>query len=271
MQRSTWTTRLAAVALLLTLTGCGASVTAQPPAAPGTLPADQLVFLVESGGGYVPAVNAALESPHLAVYGDGRVIRFDNHRDGDKVPVGYTVATVDPLLVLRFADETAALDLIDEATDFGTPPITDMAYTTVRLHGAGGSRSVSVYAFGEQFDRDVSPAQRQARRQLSAVVERARTFQGDGARTTYRPDQVRVFELDDAEDADGAPVWPGPAPDSFLDPSDEFGACGTLGESAAETVYAAARRNPGANWTVGATPRTLAVVALLPGTVGCPS
>ena len=270
MRRSTWTTCLAAAAVLLTLTACGAHATAQPETAPSLLPKDQLVFLVESGGGYVTAVNAALESPDLAVYGDGRVIRVDDQRDGHEVPVGYTIAQVDPLVVLRFAAETEALGLIEKGTEFGAPQVSDMPYTTVRLHGAGGPRSVRVYALSEHSGSGVSPSEAKARRELSAVIDRARALPGDAASAPYRPGQVRVFELDHTDDADDAPAWPGPAPASFLDPSQEFGACGTLSGSAAEIAYAAARKNPGANWTVGEKQRTLAVVALLPGTIGCP-
>jgi hypothetical protein len=267
---STWTARLAAAAMLLTVTACGTGVVAEPQAAPVTLPADQLIFLVESGGGYVTAVNAALESPQLAVYGDGRVIRFDNHRDGDQIPVGYTIAKVDPRLVLRFAAQTEALGLIEKRTDFGAPQVADLPYTTVRLHGAGVMRSVRIYALGEELGSGVSATQGKARRELSAVIDRARALPDGAARTPYRPSQVRVFGLDHASDAGRGPKWPGPAPDSFMGSSEEFGACGTLSGSAAELVYRAARRNPDANWTVGATQRTLAVSALLPGTIGCP-
>jgi hypothetical protein len=268
VHESTWTVRLAAPVMLLMLTACGTHTTAQPQAAPATLPANQLVFMVESGGGYVTAVNAALESPHLAVYGDGRIIRFDDRRDGYEVPAGYTVAHVDPLVVFRFAAETEALRLIEEGTDFGSPPVSDMPYTTVLLHGAGGPQVIAVYAF-EHFDSDVSPAEREARRQLSQVIERARALPGDGAWTTYRPDQVRVFAWHGDGDPDDPPAWPGPTPDSFLRPSQQFEACGTLSGSAAATVYTAARGNPGAVWRVGGTLRTLAVTALLPGTTGC--
>ncbi len=259
--------------LIMVLTACGAEVVGQPQAPPSRtgLPADQLVFLVESIPGYVPAVTAALDSPALAVYGDGRVIKYDEHADGYEVPVGYTVAEVDPLQLTDFATGTEALHLIEEGTDFGEPGITDMPYTTVRLHGRGAPHVVTVYAFSEDFESDVSPAERKVRRELSAVIDRARALPGGGAWTGYRPDQVRVLEVDHADDTERAPAWPGPAPASFRGPSRDFDACGTLTGSAAETAYAAARRNPGAVWTVGSTQRTLAVVALLPGTIGCPT
>ena len=259
--------------LIMALTACGAEIGGQPQATPSRtgLPADQLVFLVESIPGFVPVVIAALDSPALAVYGDGRVITYDEHEDGYEVPVGYTLAEVDPLLVAEFATETEALHLIEQGTDFGEPGVTDMPYTTVRLHGRGAPQSVTVYAFSEDFESDLSPAERKVRRELSAVIDRARALPGDGAWTAFRPDQVRVLEVDDPDDTEPHPAWPGPSPGSFLGPSRGFDACGTLTGSAAQTAYAAARKNPGAVWTVGPTQRTLAVVALLPGTIGCPS
>ena len=77
------------------------------------------MFLVEAGGGFVPVLNAALESPALAVYGDGRVIQYDEKKKERDVPAAYTIAKVDPALVAQFAAETEALNLIQEGTDFG--------------------------------------------------------------------------------------------------------------------------------------------------------
>lgn len=272
MSRAGWITRLTAPMLIMALTACGAEIVGRPQSPPSRtgLPAEQLVFLVESIPGYVPAVIAALDSPALAVYGDGRVITYDEHEDGHEVPVAYTVAEVDPILVAEFASRTEALHLIEDGTDFGEPGVTDMPYTTVRLHGQGAPQFVTIYAFSEDFERDLSPAERKVRRELSAVIDRARALPGDSAATAFRPDRVRILEVDYPADTERHPAWPGPSPDSFLGPSRDFDACGTLTGPAAANAYAAARKNPGAVWTVGSTQRTLAVVALLPGTIGCP-
>ena len=161
----------------------------------------------------MPALHAALQSPALAVYGDGRVIQYDEKKKERDVPAAYTVAKVDPLLVAQFAAETEALNLIQEGTDFGKPPVSDMPATTVQLNGATGPHAVSVYAFADTFDKDVSEAQRKARQELGAVIDRAHALPGDAEQAPYRPDAVRVVELEDTEFTEMAPAWPGPAPD----------------------------------------------------------
>ncbi|HSU34419.1 MAG TPA: hypothetical protein VLJ88_02050 [Propionibacteriaceae bacterium] len=271
MRRINWGFRLAGALMIMLLAGCGAQTAGGPEPSSTPLPPDRLVFLVEATGGFVPALNAALQSPALAVYGDGRVIQYDQKKKERDVPAAYTVAQVDPLLVAQFAAETEALNLIQEGTDFGEPPVSDMPTTTVQLNGSAGPREVQVYAFADSFDKDVSADQRKARRDLGAVIDRAHGLPGDAEQAPYRPDTVRVVELEDTEFAEMAPAWPGPAPNSFLSSTQTYFSCGTLSGAAAEKAYAAARRNPGAVWTAEGTELTLAVTALLPGTVGCPA
>jgi hypothetical protein len=257
--------------MIMLVAGCGAQAAGEPEPSSTPLPADQLVFLVEASGGFVPVLHAALQSPALAVYGDGRVIQFDETKKERDVPAAYTVAKVDPLLVAQFAAETEALNLIREGSDFGAPPVSDMPTTTVRLNGSTGPQSVQVYAFADPSDKDVSEAQRKARQELGAVIDRAHALPGDAEQAPYRPDTVRVVELEETEFTEMAPAWPGPAPNSFLSSTQTFFSCGTLSGAAADKAYAAARRNPGAVWTAEGTQLTLVVTALLPGTVGCPA
>jgi len=271
VRRIGWGFRVAGALMIIMLTGCGAQVAGEPQSSTTPLPADQLVLLVEATGGFVPALHAALQSPALAVYGDGRVIQYDEKKKERDVPAAYTVAKVDPALVSTFAAETEALNLIQESTDFGKPPVSDMPATTVQLNGATGPHTVSVYAFADTFDKDVSEPQRQARQALGAVIDRAHVLPGDAEQAPYQPEAVRVVELDDTEFTEMAPAWPGPAPNSFLSSAKTFRSCGTLSGAAAEKTYAAARRNAGAVWAAEGTELTLVVTALLPGTVGCPA
>lgn len=271
MRRISWGFRVAGALMIMMLTGCGAQVASEPEPSNTPLPADQLVFLVEATGGFVPALNAALQTPALAVYGDGRVIQYDQKKKERDVPAAYTITKIDPLLVAQFAAETEALNLIREGTDFGKPPVSDMPSTTVQLNGPTGPQSVQVYAFADNFDKDVSAAQAKARQALAAVIDRAEALPGDAEPAAYKPDAVRVVELEDTEFTEMAPAWPGPAPNSFLASTQTFFSCGSLSGAAAEKAYAAARRNPGAVWTAEGTELTLVVTALLPGTVGCPA
>lgn len=271
MRRFSWGFRVAGALMIMLLTGCGAQAASEPEPSATPLPADQLVFLVEASGGFVPALNAALQSPALAIYGDGRVIQFDQQKKERDVPAAYTIATVDPLLVAQFAAETEALNLIQDGTDFGKPPVSDMPTTTVQLNGPAGPRAVHVYGFADAFAKDVTDAQGKARQELAAVIDRAEALPGDAEQSPYKPEAVRVIELEEAEFTEMAPAWPGPAPNSFLSATQTFRSCGTLSGAAAEKAYAAARRNPGAVWTAEGTELTLAVTARLPGTVGCPA
>lgn len=254
--------------LTLLLPGCGTGATPTP----APLPADQLVFSIETAGGMVPTLDQVLGTASLAVYGDGRVIEADHDRYVEGAPWAYTVRQVDPMAVAELAADAEARDVVDPATDFGDPPVTDMPVSTVRLHGTGGPQVVHVYAFADDFENDVSGRQRRARRELAEIVDRAYGLPGQGERAAYAPDQVEITELSLSDGVTDRPEWPGPDPETFLEPatgSSNGTACGVLSDADAEAAYAAARDNPDAAWTVGPHTRVLAVVPLLPSTDGC--
>ncbi len=155
----------------LTMVGFSGSPTAS---ADGALPADQVVFMVDSGGGLVPPVVYALESPSLVMYGDGRIlsiVRDDN--TGGAVPSRYQLTRVDPLDVAAFVSSVEARGIINSDMDFGQPPVTDMDGTTVMVHGENARATVSVYAFHAQFDNEVTADQQKARAALRQVVDAA--------------------------------------------------------------------------------------------------
>jgi len=265
--------RLAALLVVLALTGCGVWPIGKPSASPSPLPGDQLVFMVEGGPGYfTPFLHQALITPSIAVYGDGRVIQYDGEQDPG-VPAAYVISQVDAAEVAGFAADAEKRNLINSETDFGDPGVSDMPTTTVQLHGVGGPHRVYVYAFGEGFDDDLPRAQRKAREELADVIDRASALPGDGERLPYRPDRVRVTEFSDGGKGVAA-EWPGPDPNSFLEPAKPGSvlvACGELSDDTAERAYAAARKNPGGIWTYASKRRVFAVVPLLPSLGGCPT
>ena len=212
MRRIGWRFRVAGALMIMLLTGCGAPVAGEPQPSTTPLPADQLVFLVEASGGFVPVLNAALQSPALAVYGDGRVIQYDEKKKERDVPAAYTVAKVDPALVATFAAETEALNLIQEGTDFGKPPVSDMPTTTVQLNGATGPHSRERLRLRRHVrQRRLRGAAQGAAGTGCESIDRAHALPGDAEQAPYRPDAVRVVELEDAEFTEMAPAWPGPA------------------------------------------------------------
>ena len=270
-----WASRMITVVVIMMLTGCDLEVLGMPKSTPLPLPADQVVFEVEAYGGLVPPIVTAFSGPALAVYGDGRVIQFGDEKRPYDSPPAYVITTVSPIMVAEFAAEAEATDVINDRTDFGAPEVTDLPFTTVWLRGENGEQKVQVYAFDDTFEKDVSVRQARNRRRLAELIDRAYALPGDAALEPYTPERVRVLELDPSFGQDtNAPPWPGPDPDQFLKPNVKRYpgiACGLLTGEEAATVYAVARDNPGARWTVDGKQRVLAVLPLLPSsTIGCP-
>ncbi|MFN8033246.1 MAG: hypothetical protein U0Q47_08105 [Mycobacterium sp.] len=251
---------LGALLAALTMLGVGGGATSS---ADGPLPADQIVFMVSSGGGLVPPVVYALESPSLVIYGDGRILSMvrDNNTPG-AVPARYQLTQTDPVAVASFASWVQSRGIIDSAKDFGQPSVTDMDGTTVLVHGEGAPAKVSVYAFHDEFDKYVTPAQQQARAALREVVDAGMSLAAAGPPIPYSPDRVVVYDVGlGYGDRKATAVWPGPPPDSFLTPSNQGRsvACGYLTGAPATAAYDAALDNPGALWLVDGTTRVLAV------------
>jgi len=261
---------LGALLVGLTTAGLSGSPTAS---ASGPLPADQVVFMVDSGGGLVPPVIYALESPLLVMYGDGRIlsiVRDDN--TGGAVPARYQLTRVDPLAIAAFVSSVEARGIINPDKDFGQPSVTDMDGTTVTLHGENAPVKVSVYAFHEQFDQDVTADQQKARAALRQLIDAASNLAAGATPVPYSPDSVVVYDVGlGYGDRTATTVWPGPPPGSFLKPSNQSRsvACGQLSGAPATTVYNAALDNPGALWLVDGVPRVLAVNPL-PIAESCP-
>lgn len=264
-----WTRILGALLVGLAMVGFSGI----PASASGPLPADQVVFMVDSGGGLVPPVIYALESPSLVMYGDGRILSIvrDNNSDG-AVPSRYQLTRVDPLDVAAFVSSVEARGIINSDMDFGQPPVTDMDGTTVLVHGESARATVSVYAFHAQFDSEVTAEQQKARAALRQVVDAANNLAAGAPSTPYSPDRVVVYDVGlGYGDKPATTVWPGPPPGSFLQPSNQSRsvACGLLSGAPATTVYNAALTNPGALWLVDGAARVLAVNPL-PVAESCP-
>ena len=166
--------RLAVLLLVLAVAGCGVWPPDRPTASPSPLPGDRLVFMVEGGGGgFTPYLHQALHHTLARVYGDGRVIQYDREQPARACPPPIWSAGSTAALVAAFVADAERRDLINGETDFGDPGVTDMPSTTVQLHGASGPHQVSVYAFDEGFDDDLTRAQRRAREELAEVIDRA--------------------------------------------------------------------------------------------------
>ncbi|WP_328353486.1 hypothetical protein OG976_21790 [Mycobacterium sp. NBC_00419] len=267
--RLRWFRLLTAGLIALAMSGLSANATAT---AAGPLPANQVVFLLSSGGGLIPPVVYALESPSLIIHGDGRILSAAGASTGDAVPVRYNLNQIDPVAVASFASWAQGRGIVNSGTDFGQPGVTDMDTTTVLLHGDGPPAKASVYAFYPSFDKDVTAAAQRARAALREVVAEATSLAGAGIVVPYTPDRVAVYEVEAPSAVTAATtVWPGPPPASFLTPSTQSRSqsCGYLTGDAAVTAYQAALNNPGALWLVDGATRALAVNPY-PLTDSCP-
>lgn len=280
-------TGLLALGLVAPLVACGAEGEARGggggTSAPSTtvatgpldLPADQVVWETSSGGGMAPPSPVAPHLASLTIYGDGRAFRTvapSNRSHLDAVPIEVGTVAPDDLAALVDASEASGLFESDE-TDFGDPQITDATGTVVRFHGRGDAVRVSAYAFREGDEGGLTEAQRDRRSTLRDLLAEA-----DGAATGFEPwtpDRVAVAELAERSmfgDADGRPTrWPGPAFDTFLEPTEQYGAagCGELTGEAARAAWSEALTYPGTTWEAGDDQRELVLAALLPGQEPC--
>lgn len=253
--------RIIAVTALLAaaaMSGCGSDAT---PTA-GALPAGQMVFMVRQYGGMVPAVISAMQSPSLAVFGDGRVLTSQKDSALQPLPARYAVADVGAEAVRAFVADVRSGGLLNGATDFGSPRVTDVSTTEVMVQDASGRAEARVYALSARFDDALSPAQRDARSRLRALIEQAGALATGAPTADYVPERILVSEpLPGRNTETAVTAWPGPPPSGFLAPADggRVIACGELTGADAGTVYQAALNNPGALWLVDGVTRVLAV------------
>lgn len=250
--------RVMIVLLAMTLAACSSPADSAPPSLPG----DQIVFSVISSGGLTPPVIYALDSPSLVIYGDGRVLTIAKESGLQVLPARYEVARIDPAAVASFVSSVASRGIVNPATDFGTPRVTDLPSTRVMINAGSGPVWAGAYAFTPQFENDLTAAQRDARAALRAIIDQADGLAAGAPRTPFTPDRVVVYEIDPRYGGDAASkAWPGPPPATFLHSSDKRRAiaCGELLADPAEEVYRAALDNPGARWLVDGVTRTLAV------------
>lgn len=287
----------AVVALLvigLTVAACGSSsddgssiepaaTTIPDGAGDVRFPSDQIVWQVRTAGGLVPQVSWAAQRPTLTIYGDGRafIVAPGLDRRYDQ-PIELRRGTVDLEDLAVFVAQAEASELFEPDADLGTPDVTDMATTSVTLHGTGASLDISAYALGGRFDADLSDALVRRRETLRRLLSSAEELVDEPE--SWTPDRVRVLHLtDDATfepkpDADPdaePPEWPGPDLDGFaaLDPEAEGAGtvlgCTEVRGSEAEDLFRAASDNPLPRWDDSGTERTMVVVALLPDEPAC--
>ncbi len=289
-----------AVIMMLAATACGASTTddvvirdsgeptgstttptsIDPPGPTTTttapepieLDADQVIWQVQTGGGFVPYSVAATDVPELTVFGDGRayVAAHDDQRDSDH-PVSILLGTIPDAGLAALVSGAEASGLFErDDTDFGDPQVTDLPSTTVTFQGTGGAHTVGAYALGDAFDDDLPEAQQQRRRALTDLIDAAERLVQDAE--PWVPDRVRVTDVSESGVRSTPSVtWPGPAfAELYPEPSPGTASrCAAVTGAHAAAVFEAAQGNDGIWWVQGGEDRALVVAAVVPGEEVC--
>ena len=278
-----------------TTTGVGGPTTSDPTDPPrrGTLPADQVVWQVETSGGFVPYVTTLTLEPSVTIYGDGRIIVAapdTTYRTYHPIAlrIGHLSATE---LAAFVAQVRHSGQFGDHSVDYGTPGITDVGTTIVRFHADGIERSVDVYALGYTERSSLSAPQVTNRQALEDLVDASTKL---AAKTEpWVPDRVQVIDLSDrngdkgsgnvsGEDSTSGPApWPGrpftelfPAPTgpTTTVPPDQpvpGPPCVIITGKDAAAIAEADQTMSGNEWNDEGDTRPLAIRPLVPGTNGC--
>lgn len=248
------------------LAGCTSTVSgtgeAVPP--PEPLPAEQLVLEVDGVGGLMPYYAYLADYPEIAAYGDGRVYSSGPYDQGRPL----LLTKVDPVELAALVAQIEASGLVSESVDYGWPDVVDAGAVSVTVHGQQPQANVTVEALG-QGDENLPGAQRTAREQLSALIEKAEKLASGGEPVT--PDRLQITQFDASNDT-GLPTWPGPAPSTFLQPATSpaaANACGVLHGPDAAAVYPATLSNGQFEWLVDGVATGLVVRPLLPHEEQC--
>ena len=231
---------------------------------------DQVVMTLDQHGGFVPVEHSVGNTAEVVLLADGRVI------SGAPMTMQYPGPALLPFQVSqagRQAVETVVeeFEALDPDADYdGDAPtfVADAATTTVTLHRAGGTVSISAYALG--MTDDVGGPPRAAFQALVGHIQDLVSGTGDAP---YEPTALRVHDVTDQvgpppEPSPGEPSgtvrdWPvphdGAACSVVSDPAQVGAALGILRQS---TQLDRFRTDAGV--------RRLVVVPLLPGDPGCP-
>lgn len=260
--------------------GTGGTSTTDASHRTQVLPADQVVWQVDTGGGFVPYAFVANDVAEVSIYGDGRIfvpVPNDSAETSlESVPraVQLALGAVPEADLRDFLDDVAASGVVDESLDFGDLMVTDLPSTTVRVDGSEGPAEVSVYALTLDSDDGLTGPQKQARRELNDLFEQSRLLAGDVE--PWVPDRVEAIDLavPDGPPSAQTTEWPGPPfidlfgtvkPDAIIgDPR-----CAELAGDDAAEVFAAALDADQPFVDDRGTELQVVVKALLPGEDAC--
>lgn len=208
-------TRLVIAGLTLLLAACGSGSSDGGKVQTRTVPtaADDVVFRVDTRGGFTTLESQLSIVPQVTVFGDGRVVvtgptteQYPPHALSNLL-----TGTLPASEIARLADRAVELGLLERA-DYGQPGIADAPSTTVTI-GVDGTHEQSAYAldFESGSMPGLSADDVAARRRLSAFVREVTDAASRVATEPYTPTEVAVVVRPVTGTDDASGVAPGQA------------------------------------------------------------
>lgn len=246
------------IPLVLALSACGSASAPLGGNRIGTrsIPAgaDEVVFRVDTRGGFTPIEYQLRLVPEVTVFGDGRVVVTgpETEQYPPHALPNLLTGTLAPGTMDRLARRAAELDLLSPH-HYGDPAVADLPTTTVTI-AVDGVHTHEVYAldFSGEGAPGLAPVERDARAALTSFVDELRTAATEVATDSYAPTEVAVYVQPATAAAGGDPGvepgradWPGPdlatlGIDATPAPMPSV-RCAVLTGAAADTALAAAR------------------------------
>ncbi|MBA2560825.1 MAG: hypothetical protein H0V07_13260 [Propionibacteriales bacterium] len=245
-----------------------------PHGGPARASTDEVLWRVDTGGGFLPPEYSLASQPSMTVYGDGTVIVTapEPRRLVRGRPIQLLTGQLQDRRLAQLIAEAATSAVFARANpDFGQPAVMDAGTTTIDFRDprTGRLEQRSVYALGLDDAAGVLTSQQQhLRDEVDRLISWSRALVK--ASGSYLPSRVEVIELPTFE---RSPVlgraWPGPPLDELLRASGREWTCGVVTGSQARRLFTAVSTHPGLDWTDHGKTRRLVTKALLPGEGGC--
>lgn len=258
------------------LSACGTATQVIQPQTPPTAGADDIVWQVTYGAGFISLDVALSVRPVITLYGDGRYFVQPLAENG----VSPTVVTTFDEGQLSPAELTAVREAIAEShvfdhpgADLGDPAVMDAGITSVQgLTPGGTSAELHAYALGIGGLDTLTTRQADLRTRLDALIGDVDSLIPDHGSQPYEAERLEVLRLDQVNPVDDprpSREWPGPSPRTMFAGQDDTPACAVISGSDVADVLDAAQHNPGMTWTYPAGEFRAVVTIALPGDEPC--
>lgn len=209
MRRTSWSI---IVPIVVVLSACGSGSSAIGGNGVGTrsIPtgAGEVVFRVDTRGGFTSLDYQLGIVPQVTVYGDGRVIVLGptTEQYPPHALPNLRTGTLDHAAVEHLARRATELGLLARH-DYGRPTITDNPTTTVTIN-VDGAHAHAAYALdnGAANAPGLSASEREARTSLTTFVHELSSAAQDAAGEPYEPAEVAVYVQPADMTHDGPPT-----------------------------------------------------------------